>query len=397
MSVSEVAGPGGRVLSVDAYRGFVMLAMASAGLALGQAARLHPGSAVWQALRSHTDHVAWRGCSSWDLIQPSFMFLVGVAMPFSYAGRAVRGVGHAEQVRHALVRSAVLVLLGVFLASAWGRQTNWAFTNVLAQIGLGYPFVFLLLGRPARDQLGAAAAILVGYWLLFALHPLPGTDFPYRDRGASPGADGLTGFLAHWARNANAASAFDRWFLNLFPRPAGSPFRFSEGGYATLNFVPSAATMLAGVLAGERLRSGAGPWTKVRDLVLAGAACLALGLALDQTACPIVKRIWTPSWAVYSAGWACLLLALFYGLIDVAGYRRWAFPLTVVGVNSIAFYMMSQLMKPFVAGQLQIHLGPAIFRGPYGPTVRAGSVLLVFWLIAFGMYRRKIFNGPRKG
>ncbi len=124
MSVSEVAGPGGRVLSVDAYRGFVMLAMASAGLALGQAARLHPGSAVWQALEFHTDHVAWRGCSAWDLIQPSFMFLVGVAMPFSYAGRAARGVGHAEQVRHALVRSAVLVLLGVFLASAWARQTN---------------------------------------------------------------------------------------------------------------------------------------------------------------------------------------------------------------------------------------------------------------------------------
>ena len=385
MSASHVGGPGDRLLSIDAYRGFVMLAMASGGLALGQAARLHPGSGVWDALRFQTDHVAWRGCSFWDLIQPSFMFIVGVAMPFSYASREARGEGRAGQFRHALVRSAVLVLLGVFLASAWGRQTNWAFTNVLAQIGLGYPLVFLLLGRPARDQLGAAVAILAGYWLLFALYPLPGAGV------ASPGADGLTGFLAHWSRDANPAAAFDRVFLNLFPRPAGSPFRFNEGGYTTLNFVPSMATMLAGVLAGGLLRSGAAPVTKVRTLALAGAACLALGLAMDQTICPIVKRIWTPSWVVYSTGWTCLLLAVSYGLIDVAGFRRWAFPMTVVGVNSIAFYMMSQLMKPFVAGQLQIHLGRDIFAGDYGPTVRSASVLLVFWLIAYGMYRQRIF------
>ena len=145
------------------------------------------------------------------------------------------------------------------------------------------------------------------------------------------------------------------------------------------------------MLAGGLLRSGDGPVAQGPDLVLAGAACLALGLALDQTVCPIVKRIWTPSWVLYSTGWTCLLLALFYGVIDVAGYRRWAFPLTVVGVNSIAFYMMSQLMKPFVAGQLQIHLGQTHLRGDYGPTVRSASVLLVFWLIAYGMYRQRIF------
>jgi predicted acyltransferase len=384
MSASDVSGPGDRLLSIDTYRGFVMLAMASGGLALGQAARLHPGSAVWDALKFHTDHVAWRGCSFWDLIQPSFMFIVGVAMPFSYASRAARGQGRAAQFGHALMRSAVLVLLGVFLASAWSQRTNWAFTNVLAQIGLGYPFVFLLLGRPARDQLGAALAILVGYWLLFALYPLPGTASP-------DGADGLTGFLAHWARDTNPAAAFDRVFLNLFPRPAGSPFRTNDGGYTTLNFVPSIATMLAGVLAGGLLRSGASPVGRVRTLVLAGATCLAVGLALDPTVCPIVKRIWTPSWVVYSTGWTCLLLALFYGLIDVAGFRRWAFPMTAVGVNSIAFYMMSQLMKPFVAGQLQIHLGRTIFAGDYGPTVRSASVLLVFWAIAYAMYRQSIF------
>jgi predicted acyltransferase len=380
-----------RLVSLDAYRGLVMLAMASGGLALGQAARLHPGSALWESLKFHTDHVAWRGCSFWDLIQPSFMFIVGVAMPFSYANREALGANRTEQFRHALVRSLVLVLLGVFLASAWSKQTNWAFTNVLAQIGLGYPFVFLLLGRPVRVQVAAVVAILVGYWLLFALYPLPGTDFSYKEWGASPDANGLNGFLAHWSKNANAAAAFDRWFLNLFPHSVGESFRFSEGGYATLNFVPSMATMLFGVLAGELLRSRSSPLRKVATLVVASLAGLAIGVVLDNTICPVVKRIWTPSWAVYSTGWTCLLLALFYGLIDVAGFKRWAIPMVVVGVNSIAFYMMAQLMKPFVAGQLQIHFGQDIFKGEYGLTLKAASVLLVFWLVAYGMYRQKIY------
>src|SRR5258708_10407363 len=121
MSASDVSGPGDRLLSIDAYGGFVMLAMASGGLALGQAAKLHPGSAVWDALRFHTDHVAWRGCSFWDLIQPSFMFIVGVAMPFSYASRAARGQGRAEQFGQARARSALFVLVAGCLPSR-GRQ-----------------------------------------------------------------------------------------------------------------------------------------------------------------------------------------------------------------------------------------------------------------------------------
>src|SRR5262249_53344071 len=146
------------------------------------------------------------------------------------------------------------------------------------------------------------------------------------------GRSGLDGFLLHWEKNTNAAAAFDRWFLNLFPRPDGQPFPYNAEGYATLNFVPSVATMIFGVLAGGLLRSGVSPRAKVQTLAVAGALGLVLGSALDTTVCPVVKRIWTPSWAVYSAGWACWILAAFYGLIDVAGWRRWAFPLVVVGV-----------------------------------------------------------------
>ena len=126
-------------------------------------------------------------------------------------------------------------------------------------------------------------------------------------------------------------------------------------------------------------------------MLLAGAIGVSLGLVLDATICPIVKRIWTPSWAIYSAGYACWMLAAFYALIDVAGFRRWSFPLVVVGMNSIAIYLMAQLMKPFVASTLRTHFGQDLFSGRYGPLIRSSSTLLVFWLICYWLYRRKIF------
>jgi heparan-alpha-glucosaminide N-acetyltransferase len=383
-----------RLRSLDAYRGFVMLAMASGGAGM-LAGFPDPGesfgSKLVEALRQQLDHVPWRGGVFWDMIQPSFMFLVGVAMPFSYANRSARGETWPRMFGHALVRSAVLIALAVFLASNGSRYTHYSFVNVLGQIGLGYAFVFLLLGRRPSIQLAAALAILVADWMLFAWYPLPDSDVPLARYGAGETAIRMSGFFAHWNKNTNVAAAFDRWFLNLFPQPPGHPFRFNEGGYATLNFIPSMATMIFGVLAGELLRSQRDRLAKLRILLMAGAVCCSLGMVLDTTVCPIVKRIWTPSWTIYSTGWTCWILAAFYGLIDVAGFRRWSFPLAVVGMNSIAIYLMAQLMKPFVATTLRTHLGPDIFTGTYGPLMRATSTLLVFWLICFWMYRQRIF------
>ncbi len=371
-----------------------MLAMASGGA--GALAGLVDGGETYSSslvhiLRHQFDHVAWRGCVFWDLIQPSFMFMVGVAMPFSYASRVARGEAWSKMFGHALLRSLILIVLAVFLASNGSRYTHYSFVNVLGQIGLGYTFVFLLLGRRPAVLLAAAVAILATYWLLFAAYPLPDSDFPFAKYGAGEPGITMTGFFAHWNKNANVAAAFDRWFLNLFPHPAGHPFVSNEGGYATLNFIPSMATMIFGMLAGELLRSHREPMVKLRTLLVAGAVCLATGLLLDATVCPLVKRIWTPSWTVYSTGWTCWMLAAFYAVIDVAGYRRWSFPLVVVGMNSIAIYLMAQLMKPYVASTLRTHFGPDMFAGPYGPLIRASSTLLVFWLICFWMYRQRIF------
>jgi predicted acyltransferase len=390
----EKSGDSGRLMSLDAYRGFVMLAMASGGAAMLAGVPDSDGSGASRLihlLRSQLDHVAWRGYTFWDLIQPSFMFMVGVAMPFSFARRSGRGDNWWQMFAHTLLRSLILVVLAVFLASQGSKHTNYTFVNVLGQIGLGYSFVFLLLGKPPAIQLAATALILVGYWLLFALYPLPGTEFDAAKYGALAPDLMMNGFFAHWNKNANFAAAFDRWFLNLFPHPPGQPFMFNEGGYATLSFIPSIATMLLGVLAGELLRSSRDRVEKLRLLVLAGALCGAMGLLLDATICPSVKRIWTPSWVLLSSWWTFWMLAAFYAVIDVARIRRWAFPLVIVGMNSIAIYLMAQLMKPFVGSSLRTHLGQYAFSGPYGALERGLATLLVFWLICYWLYRQKIF------
>ncbi len=401
-----------RLVSLDAYRGAIMLFMASGGLALPAVAQHFPDDPVWRFLAFNTDHVPWVGCSLWDLIQPSFMFMVGVAMPYSIASRRAKGDSQRKIVAHVLFRAVLLVLLAIFLTSNGRQRTDFVFPNVLAQIGLGYAFLYLLLGRGMRVQLMGLAGILLGYWLLFFRWPLPGPGFDYRSVGWPDDWRGLPGWFAHWDKNTNAAAAFDVSFLNLFPRT--KPFLFNEGGYQTLNFVPSLATMILGLMAGEMLRTPKNKWRKLAWLLTAAALCLTLGWLAGQFVCPIVKRIWTPSWVLYSAGWTFLMLAGFFWLIDIQGWRRWALALIVVGMNSIAMYCMAQLMKGWIRSSLQIHLGPLALpsltyivkpvlawgnvavdplwlNNTFGPITQSAAVLLVLWLICLWMYRRGIF------
>jgi predicted acyltransferase len=443
-----------RLVSLDAYRGFIMIMMASSGLYLSQVVkhvpaddplqflRLWVGSGAdsvysfleqlgvgnkelndtWRFLAFHSDHAAWVGGGFWDMIQPAFMFMVGVAIPYSYASRKAKGQSEKVIWFHTIWRAFFLVALAIFLSSplrhrfdvfpATGAalgpsaraagslpsETYFIFTNVLAQIGLGYAFVFLLRGRGLWVQLAALAAVLVGSWLLFFLYPLPGPDFDYAAAGAVQTdwsqqptwfASQMPAWFAHWDKNANAAAAFDTWFLNLFPRQA--LFVYNEGGYTTLNFLPSMATMILGLMAGELLRAPGRRGVKFLYLVTAGGACLGIGLLAGEYVCPIVKRIWTPSWAIWSSGWTFLMLAGFYGVIDLIGWKRWALPLTVVGMNSIAIYCMSQLMRGFLRDRFSMHLPGWWFGEPYGIILQSALILLIFWLICLWMYRQRIF------
>ena len=397
------AGPP-RLVSVDAYRGFVMLAMVSRGFGFPQIAKHYPDSRFWQELAYQFDHVPWVGCSFWDLIQPSFMFLVGTSLAFSYAARKARGQSYARMLAHAAVRAIALILLGIFLRSSGAEQTNFTFVDVTTQIGLGYFFLFLLAGRPTWLQWASAALILAAYRLLFVLYPAPPASYNWPAGVPAEWPEHFSGLARHFEKNANVASAFDTWFINLFPLK--EPFRFNRGGYATLNFIPSLATMIFGLLAGELLRSSSSGRRKFWTLVVCAFAALAAGYVLHVTnLCPIVKRIWTPSWAIYSAGWTLLALAAFYAAIELTGSgsstdsspplaRRFVFPLVVVGMNSVAVYCLDKLIHPWIIGTFKTHFGEGVFQifgSVYEPLVQNMVAMFVLWLIAFWMYRRKIF------
>jgi predicted acyltransferase len=392
---NNLALPPNRLASIDAYRGLVMLLMMAEVLRFSSVAKA-TGSGFWRFLAHHQSHAEWIGCSLHDLIQPSFSFLVGVALPFSIASRRARGQSTLRMTLHAFWRALLLVLLGFFLRSLNATRTNFTFEDTLTQIGLGYGFLFLLGFRPARDQWIAVAVLLVGYWAAFALYPLPPADFDYGRVGVSSAwlaEHRLTGFAAHWNKNSNLAWAFDRWFLNLFPR--SKAFTYNSGGYATLSFIPTLATMILGLIAGGIIRSERSAGAKLRWFVIAGAVGLASGWALNASGiCPVVKRIWTPSWTLFSGGWCFLLLAGFYALVDVARQRAVVFPLIVIGMNSIAAYCIADGSRGFVGESLQKHLPVGTF-GVLGPAYEqfllGAATLLVFWLVLFWMYRRRIF------
>ncbi len=394
VTLSPTVDPSARLGSLDAYRGFVMICLAANGFGIAATAKNFPDSSLWQSLRFQFDHVPWGGCAFWDLIQPSFMFMVGVALPYSYAKRAAAGEPFGRMFGHAVVRSLVLILLGLFLSTgSKDTMTNFTFVNVLTQIGLGYSFLFLLWRRSPGVQLSALIAILVGYWAWFALTPIVGPEFDFKQVGVPADWPFLTGFDAHWQKNANPAATFDLWFLNLFPRPV--PFAFNEGGYQTLNFIPSLGTMLLGLMTGEFIRGARGHAKTFFALTAAGVVCLGAGWALnDFGLCPAVKRIWTPSWALYSTGWTLLMLAGFYGVIDGLGVKAWSWPLKVAGMNSIALYVLSQLLKNWTGDSLQRHFGAGLFNllgESYAPLLRANLILLCFWLFVWWLYRQRIF------
>jgi heparan-alpha-glucosaminide N-acetyltransferase len=463
-----------RLMSLDAYRGFTMLLMASGGWGIASLVGDNPNMLTqfderwygkpwklfWNTAAWQLDHVAWTGCVAWDLIQPAFTFMVGVSMPFSYAKREARGDSWGAQFAHALVRSLILIALGIFLRSTGSEMTYFTFEDTLTQIGLGYIFVFILLRAPFVAQCMAVLVILGGYWFAFYHYPVPSPEGnqvtryltsqnvkpedwnQFTDAGLKP-----AGVAAHWNKHTNAAAAADRVFLNLFPRAPerweGKKFWINRGGYQTLNFVPCIVTMLFGVMAGQMLR---GPWTpgkKLLTLMAAGLGCLIVGMAVDTTIwpfhferlnyslCPIVKRIWTPSWTVFSAGWAFLFLGLFYWVVDMRGHRRLAFPLAIVGMNSILVYCLAELVGDRKHGwlreMLRIHLrtvdqgvhglivklsnrlpavgnlsfvrwlGHASFTNffydgsIYQPVWLEFAILFLIWLICLWLYRRRIF------
>jgi predicted acyltransferase len=388
------SSPPSRNIAVDTYRGLVMFLMAAEVLRLAHIARAFPTNPVWQFLGFNQSHVPWVGMSLHDTIQPAFTLLVGVALPYSLRSRQLRGQTFRRMFAHTLLRSLILIALGILLRSLPGTTPNFTFEDTLTQIGLGYTFAFLLAFARPRTQWIALVSILVAYWLAWALYPASGPAFDYAAVGVPPEwhAHLLAGFAAHWNKNSNLGQVFDVWFLNLFPRPAR--FLFNAGGYLTLSFVPTLGTQIIGLIAGRWLISSA-PAVPIRRLSIAAALLIASGLALHFTGiCPIVKRVWTPSWTLFSGGICLLFLVAISWLVDLRGHRRIAFPFIVLGANSLAAYLLSWVADNLDDAVYKFHLWPSalnLFSPALEPLYVGSLTLILYWLILFAMYKNKIF------
>ncbi|OAI57462.1 hypothetical protein AYO47_08040 [Planctomyces sp. SCGC AG-212-M04] len=441
-----------RLVSLDAYRGFIMTLLAAEGFGIWKlVSRTKEDSPLWkildrntwQRIGFHFEHPKWlsnfpfgasldptegspwmRGAVSlWDLIQPAFMFMVGVAMAYSARKRDALGEPRWKQWMHVFIRAIVLVLLGVFLSSLDKQQTNWEFPNVLAQIGLGYIFVFAVVRWKWWGQVAAIAAILIGTWTAFFRYTAP-PDYDFAAVNASA-ANGevFEDKFRQWSKNGNWAHEMDLKLLNKLPRLEEKgqpvPWKFNNGGYQTLNFLPSIATMILGVLCGQILQRPVTPWKRVGMLLGLAIVCYGLSLAAGAWAVPIVKRIWTPSWVLFSGGYVIAMLALFYALFDALPLGVIAFPLVVVGTNSLLIYLMGQTLKGWTRDKIiHTHFQKLIERGLgwiadhtslaaslpqtgkssgvvmyelFGPVIDATAVFLVFWLVLYALYRKQIF------
>lgn len=380
-----------RLLSLDVYRGIVMFLVGMRLMELDEVAKKFPESGLWQFIGSHSGHVPWVGCSLNDLIHPSFVFLTGTALVFSVTSRISKGQSKVHLTLHALWRSVALLFLGIYIRSLGRDMTNWTFEETLTQTGLAYMPAFALAFCGNKTRWFWCIGLLIAHWLIFVLHPImpPHTD---PDAWNVPAAwkHDFSGFFEHWNHNRNAGWSFDLWLLNEFPRER--PYVGYLGGYTTLNVLSTIPTMILGMMAGTWLKQLAQPG---RRLVIAGVIGIAISLGMHfGGVCPIVKHLWTPAWAIFSGGCCFLILAALRYIVDVRQWRRWSFAFVVVGTNSLAFYLMRHALEVPLAKGLKQHLGKEIFRvfgRPYQPVLIGACSLAILWLIAFWMYRRKIF------
>ncbi len=367
MQAATDSYPPGRVVSLDALRGFDMFWIIGADAFFRALFQII--DTPWaRVLSGQLEHSSWHGFTFYDLIFPLFLFIVGSALPFSISKRLQRGDRPADLYRHILYRTLILFLLGlVYNHILLFEFENFRWTGVLQRIAVCYGVAALIYMRTGiRGQVAAAVGILLGYWALLMLVPVPGY-----------GAGVLT-------PEGNLCGYIDR--LLLPGRFCCYRFGDNEGILSTL---PAVATVLLGGFAGHLLRSGLSGTRKTLWLLAAGAAGVAAGLAWNLVF-PINKLIWTSSYAVYAAGWSYLLLGVFYWIIDVRRYRRWAFFFIVIGLNPLTIYVLQSIFdfgciaRIFVEGIVN-HLEL------YRDVVWLASVFAVKWLLLYFLFRKKIF------
>ncbi|MGA2630510.1 MAG: DUF5009 domain-containing protein [Terriglobia bacterium] len=352
--------PGGRLVSLDAFRGFIMMMLISS--AFGLVSLQNDPTFGW--LGRQFDHVEWTGMAFWDLIQPSFMFMVGLAMPFAFGRRAAQGESFGQQFRHALWRCFMLWFISQILMSisdeGYPRYVpHFQLDNVLAQIAFTYLASFLIMRLEFRWQVAAAVAILAVHWGLFV---------------AFPGANGP------FSMTDNIGQKIDRVILGVNP----------DGYYVSINWMSSTLTTLLGVWCGQLLRQKRSHAYNVAWMAGGAAVCFLLGFALLPFN-PMIKRIWTESFSLVSGGCVLLILLFFYWLVEMRGVRRPVFPLVVLGTNSIFIYCVYILFTEMLHSIVGTFTRNYVFLGRLGPIAQCFTVFLIMWYLCYWLYQRKIF------
>ena len=360
--------PEGRVTSIDALRGFDMFWIIGGGEIFKSLHAIfnHPATA-W--IKKQLTHVEWEGFRFEDLIMPLFLFIVGVAMPFSLARRLARGDSRRQIYLHIIKRTLLLFVLGMV---AQGHLLEYdlsklhIYSNTLQAIAAGYLIASLIILNMRRvGQIVATAALLLLFWGLMMLVPVPGQ-----------GADKL-------APDGNLAIYLDKLILG----------HFQDGTKYTwiLSSITFACTVMLGVMAGQLLHSQKSNIVKVLGLLALGIGCLALGLGWDEyLGFHIIKHLWTSSFVLFAGGICYLLLAFFYLVIDVWGFKKWAFFFVVIGMNAIVVYMACSLFGFETVGDIFVS-GLDKYCGNWNGFIHAIAGFAIVWLILLWMYRKRSF------
>ena len=358
-----------RLYSLDALRGFDMFwIMGAEGIFHGMATITK--APFWEMLSLQFSHPNWNGFHFYDLIFPLFLFIAGVATPYSVGRELEKGKTRKQLLARVVRRGLILVLLGIIYNN--GLQimpfSQMRFASVLGRIGLAYMFaniIYLYFNR--RGQMIWFCGILIGYWLLLKFTSAPG--FP----------------MGTLTMKGNFASYFDRQFL------PGRLYLHIHDPEGILSTIPAIGTGLLGIMTGNFLKnSHLKPLIRVQHLATTGIAFLALA-QLWNLDFPINKNLWTSSFVLQVGGISLLLLALFYYIIDVRGYQKWAFFFKVIGMNSILIYLSGRFIDwSYTTGGFFLWLGQLVGK-PYNIVVLVFCYLAVKWVFLYFLYRKKVF------
>ncbi len=344
-----------RFLPLDAYRGLIMVLLVSDGFGFDKL----PKQPLYDLIAHQFQHKPWGGAVFYDLIMPAFLFMVGVAMPFAFQRRLQKGETPRQIFHHVWVRCVSLILISEILVSIGEGRAQIQFHNVLTQVAITYFLCFFLMQMKFWQQALAAFLLLAGHSALYLLFP---------------GPDGA------FAQATNVGARIDRAIMGFnYVWPC-----------VNINFLSETPGVLFGVWTGNLLRSQRPRAEQLKILALGMAAAFATGLLLSPLV-PINKWLWTASYTLYTTGWVLLGMLAMILLVEYAGIRKPAFPLLVVGMNSLFVYCVDGLLRGGIDRSLRLFTRGFESIGTFAPVIQSCAVLLVIWSMAFWLYRRKIF------